>query len=169
MEPEYIAFRRWLYTPCSSSDVRWLDPLYTQTRHPNHRFLGHFVFLRLETMPEELVRRVSTRTARTWERSVTGAGLIVVTKCASKASQLDVGLFQSIYRGVKVVIQCCLCHLPGFQQNSTDVICWIRYLSISNFQKNTEVFDGSFDQLRFVGVKKGNEAIINGKHPGKWS
>ena len=23
MEPKYIAFRRWLYTPCSSSDVRW--------------------------------------------------------------------------------------------------------------------------------------------------
>ena len=23
MEPKYLAFRRWLYTPCSSSDVRW--------------------------------------------------------------------------------------------------------------------------------------------------
>ena len=26
MEPKYLAFRRWLDTPCSSSDVRWLDP-----------------------------------------------------------------------------------------------------------------------------------------------
>ena len=23
MEPKYLPFRRWLYTPCSSSDVRW--------------------------------------------------------------------------------------------------------------------------------------------------
>ena len=25
MEPKYLAFRRWLETPCSSSDVRWAD------------------------------------------------------------------------------------------------------------------------------------------------